>query len=125
MRFLNRQRGSGTRVLLDYQLKQLQLDAAGIRGYEQEEYTHLAVAAGVVSGRADAGLGVAAAADALGLEFIPLFDEEYDLVIPEEFFGSDLLAPFFDVIAGQDFKREVSTLRGYDFSETGKIIFET
>ncbi|MHC1784265.1 MAG: molybdopterin biosynthesis protein [Anaerolineaceae bacterium] len=124
VRFLNRQRGSGTRVLLDYHLQKQGLEPGTIRGYGQEEYTHMAVAAGVLSGRADVGLGVAAAADALGLEFIPLFDEEYDLIIPEDVFSSDLLAPFLEIIAGAEFKQEASMLRGYDFSEAGTILFE-
>jgi putative molybdopterin biosynthesis protein len=124
VRFINRQRGSGTRVLLDYHLKLLGLEPAKIRGYEQEEYTHLAVAAGVKSGRADAGLGVASAADALGLEFVPLFDEEYDVVIPAETYESELLAPFFEVINGEAFHMEAVALNGYDFSEIGKIVFE-
>jgi putative molybdopterin biosynthesis protein len=125
VRFLNRQRGSGTRVLLDYHLKKSGLLAESIRGYEQEEYTHMAVAAGVLSGRADAGLGVAAAADALGLEFLPLFDEEYDLVIPADVYSSDLLAPFLEVIASPAFLQEANALHGYDFSNAGKLLYKT
>lgn len=124
VRFLNRQRGSGTRVLLDYHLKKRGFSPESIRGYEQEEYTHMAVAAGVLSGRADAGLGVAAAADALGLDFLPLFDEEYDLVIPGEVYSSELLAPFLEVIASPVFMQEASALHGYDFSIAGKILLE-
>ncbi len=83
--YINRQRGAGTRVLLDYYLERLALDAQSIHGYDQEEYTHLAVAAAVRSGRADCGLGIAAAAQALELDFVPLYQERYDLVIPVEF----------------------------------------
>jgi putative molybdopterin biosynthesis protein len=125
VRFLNRQRGSGTRVLLDYHLKLLGLAPESIRGYGQEEYTHMSVAAGVLSGRADAGLGVTAAADALGLDFIPLFDEEYDLVIPEDVYDSELLAPFLEIVHAPEFTRAAKTLRGYDFSDAGKILFES
>ena len=124
IRFLNRQRGSGTRVLLDYHLKRLGLEPGEIRGYDQEEYTHLAVAAGVTSGRADVGLGVAAAADALGLDFIPLFDEEYDLVIPGEIFESELMASFFEVVNSKEFNQDAGLMKGYKFIETGKILFE-
>ena len=78
--FTNRQRGAGTRVLLDYHLGRMDIAAESIRGYSQEEYTHLGVAAAVASGRADCGLAIAAAAQALDLEFVPLFKERYDLV---------------------------------------------
>ena len=121
---VNRQRGAGTRVLLDYHLQQLGIDPAGVKGYAQEEYTHLSLAAAVASGRADAGLGIAAAADALDLEFIPLFDERYDLVIPAETYSSELLAPLFEILSGPDFKRGVSALRGYNVSQMGRLIAE-
>jgi putative molybdopterin biosynthesis protein len=85
LRFVNRQRGAGTRVLLDYHLKLMTINTEHIVGYGQEEYTHLGVAAAVASGRADCGLGIAAAAQALDLDFIPLFQERYDLVIPKRF----------------------------------------
>ena len=87
--FVNRQRGAGTRVLLDHHLARKGLSAAAIRGYNLETYTHLAVAAAVASGRADCGLGVAAAAAALELDFIPLFQERYDLVMVAETAGSE------------------------------------
>ncbi|HEX8967619.1 MAG TPA: molybdopterin biosynthesis protein, partial [Chloroflexota bacterium] len=79
VRFVNRQRGSGTRVLLDYELRKLGLEAGQIRGYEREQYTHLAVGADVASGAADVGLGILAAARALELDFVPLFNEQYQL----------------------------------------------
>ena len=81
IRFVNRQPGSGTRVLLDYELKKLSIDGATIAGYEREEFTHMAVGVAVASGLADAGLGVRAAAQALTLEFIPIASEQYDLLI--------------------------------------------
>ena len=80
--FVNRQRGAGTWVLLDYELKQQGLNPRAIQGYERQEYTHLAVAAAVKSGAADCGLGILAAARGLDLDFVPLLDERYDLVIP-------------------------------------------
>jgi putative molybdopterin biosynthesis protein len=92
VQFVNRQRGAGTRVLLDYHLKRIGIAPEHIVGYSQEEYTHLGVAAAIASGRADCGLGIAAAAQALDLEFIPLFQERYDLVIPKHFAEGDLLA---------------------------------
>lgn len=122
--FINRQRGAGTRVLLDYALGQLGLSSEGIRGYEQEEYTHLAVAAAIKSGRADCGLGIAAAARALELEFIPLYQERYDLVVPLEHARSQLLAPLWKVLEDPAFRQAVSSLPGYNITPMGKLIAE-
>jgi putative molybdopterin biosynthesis protein len=124
VRFVNRQRGAGTRVLLDYHLKLLSMLPDWIVGYAQEEYTHLGVAAAIASGRADCGLGIAAAAQALDLDFIPLFQERYDLVFPKQFAESDLLAPLFGLLADPRFREAVSHLPGYDVSVMGKIILE-
>ncbi|HNZ82276.1 MAG TPA: molybdopterin biosynthesis protein, partial [Sedimentibacter sp.] len=85
VKFVNRQRGSGTRLLLDYNLNKLNIDFKNIKGYYREEFTHLAVAAAVEAGDADAGLGVFSAANMMGLDFIPVCNEEYDLAIPEEY----------------------------------------
>lgn len=122
VRFVNRQRGAGTRVLLDYHLVLLGLEPSAVVGYNQEEYTHLAVAAAVASGRADCGLGIAAAAQALDLDFIPLFQERYDLVIPAEHYESDLLAPLLDLLHQPKFRQAVAGLPGYDVSPMGELI---
>jgi putative molybdopterin biosynthesis protein len=122
--FVNRQRGAGTRVLLDYQLGLLRIDPGSIHGYNQEEYTHLAVAAAISSGRADCGLGIAAAAKALQLDFVPLFDERYDLVIPKVHYQDDLLKPLLELLNNPVFKRTVADLPGYDTSMMGAIIAE-
>ena len=124
VRFVNRQRGAGTRVLLDYHLNLMTIPAERIVGYNQEEYTHLGVAAAIASGRADCGLGIAAAAQALELDFIPLFQERYDLVIPKQFAESDLLAPLFGLLADRRFREAVSQRKGYDVSVMGTIILE-
>jgi putative molybdopterin biosynthesis protein len=124
IRFVNRQRGAGTRVLLDYHLKSMTIEPDWIVGYGQEEYTHLGVAAAVASGRADCGLGITAAAQALDLDFIPLFQERYDLVIPVQFAGTELLAPLFDLLRDDSFQKAVSRLPGYDISVMGKTILE-
>jgi putative molybdopterin biosynthesis protein len=120
--FVNRQRGAGTRVLLDYHLTILEVAPNSIRGYNQEEYTHLAVAAAIASGRADCGLGIAAAAQALDLDFLPLFQERYDLVIPAEYYRSELLAPLLDLLQQADFRQAVAALPGYDISPMGTMI---
>jgi putative molybdopterin biosynthesis protein len=122
--FINRQRGAGTRVLLDYHLQQLGLPAEEIQGYRQEEYTHLSVAAAVASGRADCGLAIAAAAQALDLNFIPLFQERYDLVIPCAHLQDDLLLPLFELMQDQTFRKAVAALPGYDVAKMGTVIVD-
>jgi putative molybdopterin biosynthesis protein len=124
VQFVNRQRGAGTRVLLDYHLNTMEISKESIAGYNQDEYTHLGVASAVASGRADCGLGVAAAAQALDLDFIPLFQERYDIVIPKQFADDVLLAPLFDLLVDSHFREAVSKLKGYDVSVMGTLILE-
>jgi putative molybdopterin biosynthesis protein len=126
VRFVNRQRGAGTRVLLDYELKRQGLDARQISGYERQEYTHLAVAAAVKSGAADCGLGILAAARALGLDFTPLFDERYDLIMPVQHFESPLLEPLLRVIRDRTlgFAAAVEALGGYGTAQMGELLAE-
>jgi len=120
--FVNRQRGAGTRVLLDYHLERAGVDTAAIHGYEHEEYTHLAVAAAIASGRAACGLGIRAAAEALALDFVPLFDERYDLVIPRVHFDSPFLRPLLDLLGDPQFRNAVAALPGYSLEPMGKVI---
>jgi len=120
--YLNRQSGSGTRVLLDYQLRLSNISSDSIKGYQNEEYTHLAIAAAVASGRADCGLGIEAAAQALGLDFIPLYQERYDLVFLQSYYESQLLEPLFDVLSDRVFKNTVESLPGYNTEQMGKVI---
>ncbi|HMK09320.1 MAG TPA: molybdopterin biosynthesis protein [Anaerolineales bacterium] len=123
--YVNRQRGSGTRLLLDYHLARLGIAAATIDGYDREEYTHLGVAAAVASGRADCGLGIRAAAAALDLGFIPLFQERYDLVIPLAYYVSERLAPLLDLLKDPEFRQAVASLPGYDTTPMGELIWST
>jgi putative molybdopterin biosynthesis protein len=122
--FINRQRGAGTRVLLDYQLRISGIESNEINGYDMEEYTHLAVASAVSSGRADCGLGIAAAAQALELDFIPLYKEKYELIIPSEYYESELLAPMLSVLQNEEFRNAVSNMPGYDVNSMGKLVYE-
>ncbi|MBT3712582.1 MAG: molybdopterin biosynthesis protein, partial [Anaerolineae bacterium] len=117
IQFVNRQRGAGTRVLLDYHLNLLGIAPEQVLGYNDEEFTHLGVAAAVASGRADCGLGIAAAAQALELDFVPLFQERYELIIPDIYFDSPLLAPLFEVIKTKEFRETVAEMPGYEFGE--------
>ena len=93
-----------------------------VNGYPQEEFTHLAVAAAIASGRADCGLGIAAAAHALNLDFVPLFQERYDLVVPKVYAESDLLAPLWGLLEEDTFRSMVADLPGYDVSVMGNLI---
>ena len=121
-RYVNRQRGAGTRMLLDHQLAQLDIAPEAIEGYRREEHTHLAVAAAVAAGRADCGLGVLAAARAFGLDFVPVAKEPYDLVLLEHTLEDELLTPLWTLLESDDFKSAVTDLGGYDTSETGRRI---
>src|SRR5262249_50102759 len=117
----NRQRGAGTRVLLDYELKRLGIAPADIAGYDREEYTHLAVAAAVATGVADCGLGVRSAAIALDLDFVPVGWERYNLVIPAEHLEHSGVQPLISVLGSDEFKRALAAQPGYDTRETGKV----
>ena len=121
--FINRQAGSGTRILLDFYLKKLGIPSADIRGYEEEEFTHMAVAVAVLSGRADVGLGIYSAARALDLAFLPVGQETYDLVIPEKYLEEERIQALWSVIRSDDFQKAVKDLGGYELSLTGRIVF--
>lgn len=121
-RFVNRQRGSGTRLFLDYSLKKLNLSTKLINGYEREEFTHIAVAAVIAAGDADCGIGVYSAAEMMGLDFIPLGNEEYDFAVPKEFIKLDIIKAFIEVITSYEFKEELVRLGGYNYDEIGKVI---
>jgi putative molybdopterin biosynthesis protein len=123
--FVNRQRGSGTRVLLDYQLAHLGISPRSVRGYEREEYTHLAVAAQVASGAADTGLAILASARALELDFVPLFSEQYQLVIPRQHYESEQLAPLLEILRGEEFRALVSNLGGYEVANMGAVVWQS
>ncbi len=124
VRFTNRQRGSGTRILLDYHLARLNLSPETIQGYDQEEYTHMAVAVNVLSGAADAGLGIMAAAKALGLDFIPVVEERYDLVVPETTWEDERFQKVLEIIRSEEFQTTVQALGGYDTRETGEVLLK-
>jgi len=120
VRFVNRQRGAGTRILLDYHLKLAGIAASSVQGYAQEEITHMGVAANVRAGSADCGLGVYAAAKALGLDFVPLARERYDLILREESLAEPRVQTLLGVVGSDAFKRKVETLGGYETSWTGR-----
>ena len=120
--FINRQGGSGTRILLDYKLKQMGLNPENINGYQHEEFTHMSVAVAVLSGTVDTGLGIYAAAKALDLEFIPVVTEQYDLIIPNDHYHSQNLQILLEIINSQAFKQRVESLGGYSTQNIGEVI---
>jgi putative molybdopterin biosynthesis protein len=121
--FINRQPGSGTRILLDFRLNALQIPQDQICGYQNEEYTHMAVAVAVLSGAVDVGLGIAAAALALGLDFIPVVTEQYDLIIPEQHFESENIQKLLEIINSNSFKNRIEAMGGYSTKQTGNLLF--
>jgi molybdopterin molybdotransferase/putative molybdopterin biosynthesis protein len=120
--FVNRQAGAGTRVLLDYHLEREGIDPDDIKGYRMEEYTHTTVAVAVLSGVADVGMGVLSAARALGLDFLPIATEQYDLIVPEEYMDDEKVLIMLEVMAGRTFKETVSAMGGYGVDRTGEEI---
>jgi putative molybdopterin biosynthesis protein len=121
--FVNRQKGAGTRVLLDIQMRQLGIHPHEIKGYEREMDTHLAVGSAIARGEADVALGIEAAARSCGLDFLPLFRERYDLVMMRDNYRSRLLAPLLSTINSDEFREVVDKVGGYDTSQTGVVNF--
>lgn len=121
--FINRQKGSGTRVLLDLELRKRGILPVNVNGYENELDTHVAVAAIIARGEADCGLGIQGVAGACDLGFIPLFRERYDLVIPDEYFRSALLFPLVNMISSSEFRNAISHVEGYDSAQIGTTTF--
>ncbi len=122
LRFVNRQRGSGTRVLLDYELKRLGIATSQIEGYDQEVYTHLAVAAAVASGVADCGLGLRRAAQALELDFVPVGEERFDLCIPERHVALAGMQALLELLTDGAFRAALGREPGYDARATGQEV---
>jgi len=124
IKFINRQKGSGTRVLLDYLLKKKGINPLDIHGYSKEEYTHLMIASAVAEGSVDAGLGILSAAKAFHLDFVPVAKERYDIIIPKEYYSSLKIQKLLTIIRSEKFRKKVLSLGGYDLSQSGKVIKE-
>ncbi|HET6513658.1 MAG TPA: molybdopterin biosynthesis protein [Thermodesulfovibrionales bacterium] len=124
--FINRQQGAGTRLLTDKHLRELGIDPSRVKGYEREEYTHMGVASAVLTGIADTGLAILAAANALDLDFIPVARERYDLAIPYDFMELEMIKALLEIIReDREFRNAVVSLGGYDVSDMGKILYES
>lgn len=122
LKYINRQRGAGTRVLLDHLLKKEGIDAGAIEGYTREAATHMAVAAAVKSGSADAGMGILSAAQAMDLDFIPIGVEAYDFAVAQKFLDHPLIKAFIEVLQSERFRDEVAKLGGYSCQNIGELI---
>jgi putative molybdopterin biosynthesis protein len=122
--FVNRQAGSGTRVLLDYKLSQLAIEPESITGYDHDEFTHMAVAVDVLSGAADCGMGIFAAARALDLDFLSMEREQYDLIIPRVLLDHPNIQAVLEAVRSHDFRERVKALGGYDPSMSAQLWME-
>jgi putative molybdopterin biosynthesis protein len=123
IKFINRQKGAGTRILLDYLLSKNNIDPRDIHGYQKEEYTHLGVAAAVASNSVDVGMGIKAASQALDLDFVPLIEERYDICIPRKYLTDERIQKFLQVINSSAYKARVEKMGGYSTRQTGDIIW--
>jgi putative molybdopterin biosynthesis protein len=125
LKFINRQKGSGTRVLLDYHLGQLGVSPDHINGYEREVYTHFEVGLSILSGEADAGIATSAVSKLLGLSFAPITRESFDMVLDQSTFFQKGVQAFMDVLNSNGFRKRVEKLGNYDFGDSGKILYST
>ncbi|UZP66145.1 molybdopterin biosynthesis protein [Desulfovibrio mangrovi] len=122
IRFMNRQRGAGTRILFDHHLREAEINPAQVTGYDKEEFTHMAVAVNVLTGATDTGLGIYAAAKALDLDFVPLARERYDLIIPNHFMETAGVQAVLRLLASPTFHARIEALGGYETTLTGQIM---
>lgn len=125
VQFMNRQKGSGTRILLDYLLKQKGIESRQLIGYEREEYTHLGVAAAIATGTAGVGMGIYSAARLYGLDFIPLCEERYDILMREEYYSSFEGNALVEAISDTGFKEEVERMGGYSTRDSGTVLYQS
>lgn len=122
---INREKGSGARILLDEQLRIHQISPQTINGYDQEESNHLSVASAVFTGKADVGVGIEKAAKMVGVDFIPLITERYDLVMIKTAENESLIRIVKEILSSPSFQSEINSLGDYDYTQTGTIIYET
>lgn len=122
--FINRQKGAGTRLLTDKIIRDSGLDPEQIPGYDHEEYTHMNIAVSVLSGSADAGMGIRAAAVALDLDFVPIAEERYDLIVPAAFIEDERMKTALDLMNDRTFKSKIEALGGYNLRDCGNIMYK-
>lgn len=122
--FINRQKGSGTRILIDHFLTENNIESSSIKGYENEGWNHLETASEIKAGRADVAFGIKSAADKLRLDFIPVISENFDIIFRWTSENKDMLKTIIEVIQSNHFQESLLTISGYDTSEIGKVIYE-
>ncbi len=120
----NRPKGTGTRLLLDYELNKAGIDPSNLKGYENEFFSHIDVGIEILSGRADAGIGIKAVASIFGLDFIPLRWERYDLLIPKSFFFEKNMQLFLGMLQDKNLKKIAQGFEGYNIQDSGRILFQ-
>jgi putative molybdopterin biosynthesis protein len=123
VRFINRQKGAGTRVLLDYNLKRLRIPSSKIQGYEREVYTHFEVGLSILSRESDVGIATIAISKLLGLHFIPIIKESFDMILDKETFFEKGTQAFIEILNSEDFRKRIEKLGSYDFKNSGKILY--
>ena len=121
LRYVNRQKGSGTRILIDYLRKKEGIDTADIYGYDREEFTHTSVAVQIASGTADAGMGIYSASKLYGLDFLPICTEQYDLLIPDAAWDTPPVQRLLAVLRGPEFRARLEGLGGYQLDRPGRV----
>ncbi len=121
IRYVNRQKGSGTRILIDYLCRRDGIDTAAIYGYDREEFTHTSVAAQIASGSADAGMGIFSAAKLYGLDFLPVCIEQYDLLIPDSAWDTPMVRRLLEVLGSEAFRSRLEALGGYQVDQPGRV----
>jgi putative molybdopterin biosynthesis protein len=125
LRFINRQAGSGTRLLLDHELGKAGISPEGITGYDNEVFTHIEVGLAVLSGEADTGIATAAVSSILGLDFLPITRERFDMIFDQSVFFQKGVQALMEVLTGEEFRKRVRNLGSYDFGSSGKIMYST
>jgi putative molybdopterin biosynthesis protein len=123
VRFINRQKGSGTRVLLDHHLKDLKIPASSIKGYEKEVYTHFEIGLSILAKEADVGLATGSVSKLLGLSFVSLTQESFDMLLDQTTFFERGVQAFIEVLNSREFRSQVENLGSYDFKNSGKILY--
>ncbi|HHW01129.1 MAG TPA: molybdopterin biosynthesis protein [Clostridiaceae bacterium] len=121
LKYVNRQKGAGTRILLDFLLRKHGINASDIYGYDREEFTHMSVAALVASDSADAGMGIYSAAKIYGLDFIPVCEEQYDFILPEKYMDMKLVKHFIEILKSDEFRNTLQAMGGYNTDNAGSI----
>jgi len=122
VRYVNRQKGSGTRILMDYLCQKDDLDTSKIYGYEREEFTHTSVATQIATNSADVGMGIYSAAQLCGLDFLPICIEEYDLLVPDYAFDTPMIQQLLKTLKSEEFKEKILSMGGYTLENPGEII---